>query len=100
MVQAILEAVVVKVMTCTKSVNVVYEFLQKVKNWEAGGILKSVTRSGNNSWTGDTPVGKTHIYCEPNKNCSILDHVLVAGNIKWDVYLRIISNGMGVGKKR
>jgi hypothetical protein len=89
MVQAIPKEVVVKVMTCTKSVAVVYDFLQDVKNWETGGILKSITRSGNNSWTCDTPVGKAQIYCEPNNKCSILDHVFVAGNIKWDVYVRV-----------
>lgn len=93
MAQAIPKEVVVKVMTCTKSVAVVYDFLQDVKNWETGGILKSITRSGDNSWTCDTPVGKAQIYCEPNNKCSILDHVFVTGNIKWDVYVRIISNG-------
>ena len=36
-----------------------------------------------------------HRYCVPNKECSILDHVFVAGNFKWDVYVGVIPNGTG-----
>lgn len=54
-----LKEVVIKAMTCTKSIDDVYDFLQDVKNWETGGIL----RSGNNSWTCDTPMGKAQILC-------------------------------------
>jgi hypothetical protein len=93
--EAMSKEVVIKAMTCTKSVDDVYDFLQDVKNWETGGILKSISRSGNNSWTCDTPIGKAQINCQPNKESGILDHVFVAGNIKWDVYVRVISNGTG-----
>jgi hypothetical protein len=58
-----LKEVVIKAMTCTKSIDDVYDFLQDVKNWETGGILKSITRSGNNSWTCDRPMGKAQILC-------------------------------------
>jgi hypothetical protein len=94
--QVMPKEVVIKDMTCTRSVDYVYDFMQDVRNWETGGILKSITRSENDSWwTCDTPIGKAQIYCEPNKECRILDHVFVAGNIKWNVYVRVIPNGTG-----
>ena len=61
--QTKLKEVVIKAMTCTKSVDDVYDFLQDVKNWETGGILKTITRFGNNSWICDTPMGKAQILC-------------------------------------
>lgn len=94
--QAMPKEVVVKVMTCGRSADDVYDFMQDIKNWETGGILKSITKSENGSWTCDTPIGEAKIYSEPNKECGILDHVFATGEIKWDVYVRVVTVHTGV----
>jgi hypothetical protein len=60
--QAMPKEVVVKVMTCGRSADDVYDFMQDIKNWETGGILKSITKSENGSWTCDTPLGEAKIF--------------------------------------
>jgi hypothetical protein len=35
-------------------------------------------------------------YSEPNKECGILDHVFATGEIKWDVYVRVVTVHTGV----
>jgi hypothetical protein len=42
---------IVKIMTCNRPPEDVFDFFQNVKNWESGGIITSVSKVDNDRWT-------------------------------------------------
>ena len=85
----------VKFMTSSRNANDVFDFFLNVKNWESGGIISSVIKDGNDRWICDTPAGRAKIISIPDKECGILDHTFIVGNIIWNVYVRVIPNKNG-----
>jgi hypothetical protein len=86
---------IVKIMTCSRTPEDVFDFFQDVKNWESGGIITSVTKVDNDLWTCSTPAGKAKIKSIPEKESLILDHIFIVGDITWNVYVRILANNKG-----
>jgi hypothetical protein len=86
---------IVKTMTCNRTPDDVFDFFQNVKNWESGGIITSVTKVDTDRWTCSTPAGKAKIKCIPDKESLILDHTFIAGDVTWNVYVRILANKKG-----
>jgi hypothetical protein len=87
--------VVVKIMTTNRTADDVFDFFQNIKNWESGGVLSSITKDKNDWWSCDTPAGKAKIKCIPDKHFRILDHTFIVGDVKWNVYVRIMANNKG-----
>jgi hypothetical protein len=88
--------VVVKVMIANSDMTKVFDFFENVKNMETGGALKSMSKDENGWWTCDSPVGKTKIkISRNNRELGILDHIIIAGGIEWNVYVRIVPNQNG-----
>jgi hypothetical protein len=83
---------IVKIMTCNGTAEDVFDFFQNVKNWESGGFITSVTKVDNDRWSCSTPAGKAKIKCIPDKDCLILDHLFIVGDVTWNVYVRILEN--------
>jgi hypothetical protein len=86
---------IVKIMTCSRTPEDVFDFFQDVKNWESGGIITSVTKVDNDRWICSTPAGKAKIKSIPDKESLILDHIFIVGDVKWNVYVRILANNKG-----
>jgi hypothetical protein len=88
--------VVVKVMITESDTAKVFDFFENVKNMETGGTLKSISKDENGWWTCDSPVGKAKIkISRNNRELGVLDHVFIAGEIAWNVYVRIVPNQNG-----
>jgi hypothetical protein len=85
----------VKILTSSRNAKDVFDFFLNVKNWESGGIISSVIKDENDQWICDTPAGRAKIICIPDKNCGILDHTFIVGDVTWNVYVRIIPNNKG-----
>jgi len=85
----------VKFMSCSRNAKDVFDFLLDVKNWECGGIISSVIKDGKDRWICDTPAGRAKIICTPHKDCGMLDHTFIVGEITWNVYVRVIPNKNG-----
>ena len=86
---------IVKIMTCNRTPEDVFDFFQDVKNWESGGIITSVTKVDNDRWTCSTPAGKGKIKCIPDKESLKLDHIFIVADVTWNVYVRILANNKG-----
>jgi hypothetical protein len=86
---------IVKIMTCTRTPEDVFDFFQNVKNWESGDMITSVTKVDNDRWTCSTPAGKAKIKSIPDKESLILDHIFIVGDVIWNVYVRILANNKG-----
>jgi len=86
---------IVKIMTCSRTPEDVFDFFQNVKNWESGDMITSVTKVDNDRWTCSTPAGKAKIKSIPDKESLILDHIFIVGDVKWNVYVRILANNKG-----
>lgn len=86
---------IVKIMTCNRTPEDVFDFFQDVKNWESGGVITSVSKVDNDRWTCSTPAGKAKIKCIPDKESLILDHIFIVGDVTWNVYVRILANNKG-----
>lgn len=86
---------IVKIMTCNRPPEDVFDFFQNVKNWERGGIITSVSKVDNDRWTCSTPAGEAKIKSIPDKESLILDHIFIVGDVTWNVYVRILANNKG-----
>jgi hypothetical protein len=87
--------VVIKIMTVENEPREVFDFFVDVKNWETGGVLTSVTKSGNGWWTFNSPGGSGMLRMKDNSSAGILDHRFFAGGIDWDVFCRVHPNQSG-----
>ena len=86
---------IVKIMTCNRTPEDVFDFFENVKNWESGGIITSVSKVDNDGWTSSTPAGEAKIKSIPDKESLILDHIFIVGDVTWNVYVRILANNKG-----
>ena len=86
---------IVKIMTCNRTPEDVFDFFENVKNWESGGIITSVSKVDNDRWTCSTPAGEAKIKSIPDKESLILDHICIVGDVTWNVYVRILANNKG-----
>ena len=87
--------VIIKVMTTESATDDVFAFFENVKNMETGGVLKSVIKGDDGWWLFETPSGKAKIKTRPFKELGILDHTFIAGDLEWNVFVRIIPNEKG-----
>jgi len=85
----------VKILISSRNAKDVFDFFLNVKNWESGGIISSVIKDKNDQWICDTPAGRAKIICNSDKNCGILDHTFIVGDVTWNVYVRVIPNNKG-----
>ena len=85
--------IAVKTMTVNRSVDDVFDFFKDPKCMEIGGVVKSIAKDGDGSWTFDHVVaGKAKMKHAPIRDAGVLDHVFTGGGLEWKVYVRMIPN--------
>jgi hypothetical protein len=88
--------VIVKTMTVNRSTDIVFEFFKNIKNMEAGGILKDITKGEDGWWKFNTPAGEVKLKLgRVEQELGVIDHVFVGNGLVWHVYVRIIPNQNG-----
>jgi hypothetical protein len=88
--------VIVKIMTVSRSANIVFDFFSDVKNMEIGGAIKSVTKGDGDWWVFDhTVAGKGKMKINRVHEFGILDHEFIGAGLEWKVYVRVVPNEEG-----
>src|SRR5919106_7083895 len=90
--------VIVKTMTVNRSTDTVFEFFKNIKNMESGGILKDITKGGEEDgwWKFHTPAGEAKLKLgRVEQELGVIDHVFVGNGLVWQVYVRIVPNQHG-----
>lgn len=90
--------VIVKTLVTSRNVQDAFAYFEDMKNMEAGGAIRSMTRTGDGSdwWSGDTPTGKAMIrHALVSKEHGILDHVYSGQGLTWNVHVRVTPNNGG-----
>jgi hypothetical protein len=92
--------VIVKTMTVkNRSADTVFKFFKNIKNMESGGILKDITKGGEEEddwWKFHTPTGQAKLkLSRVEQELGVIDHVFVGNGLVWHVYVRIVPNQHG-----